>query len=159
MNRKVAPFRFKMRESLTSDKKILQVFAGEYYYSDNQPSSITFHVKLASAVLNYDLTLADSTWTEQLWAAAVDKVLTDVEFLIGDESISAHRSILSTRSPVFAGMFASGMKEARTGQVRIDDVDLDSFRFFLRFLYTGTLVATAEQAKIFAVADKYQVPR
>jgi len=54
-------------------------------------------------------------------------------------------------------MFASGMEEARTGQVRIDYVDPDSFRHFIQFLYTGTLVATADKAKIFIVADKYQV--
>ena len=113
---------------------------------------------LVSAVRNYDLTLADSTWTEKLWAAAVDKVLTDVEFLIDGESISAHRSLLSARSPVFAAMFASGMKEARTGQVRIDDVDPDSFRHFMQFLYiTSTLVVSTDKAKIFTVADKYQV--
>jgi len=57
---------------------------------------------LVSAVRNYDLTLADSIWTEQLWAAAVDKVLTDVEFLIAGDSISVHRTLLSARSPVFA---------------------------------------------------------
>jgi len=49
------------------------------------------------------------------------------------------------------------MKEARTGQVRIDDVDPDSFRHFMQFLYTSALVVSADKAKIFAVADRYQV--
>ena len=146
--------RLKMREKPTKDDKKLQVFSVDL---TSIPPSVTFHVKVTSTVPNFGLTFADSTWTQQLWAAAIDKVLTDVEFLVAGESISAHRSLLSARSPVFAGMFASGMEEARTGQVRIDDVDPDSFRYFLQFLYTGTLVPSADKAKIFAISDKYQV--
>jgi len=146
--------RLKMREKPTSDNKKLHVFAVELI---SIPSSVTFHVKVAYKVPNFGLTFAESTWTHQLWAAAVDQILTDVEFLIADESISAHRSLLSARSPVFAAMFSARMEEARTGQVCINDVDPDSFRHFLQFLYTGNLVAIADKAKIFAVADKYQV--
>jgi len=46
----------------------------------------------------------DSICNEQLWAAAVDRKITDGEFGIGigDEvTFDAHRSLLSTRSPVF----------------------------------------------------------
>ena len=49
--------------------------------------------------------------------------MTDVEILVGEDAFGAHRSLLSARSPVFAAMFASGMKEAECGQVRIEDVD------------------------------------
>ncbi len=147
-------YRIKMLEKKTNNDKKLQVFSFENL--PMHPSSVTFYVKVSSAVSNFGLTFADSTWTQQLWAAAVDKVLTDVEFIIAGESISAHRSLLSARCPVFAGMFASGMEEARTGQVRIDDVDPGSFRHFLRFIYTGTLLHSADKAEIFAVADKYQ---
>jgi len=146
----------KLRESPTSNNKKLQVFAVDLT-STSIPSPITFHVKLSSTVANFGLTFADSTWTEQLWVAAVDKLLTDVEFLIAGESMYAHRFLLSARSSVFAAMFASGMEETRTGLVRIDDVDPDSFRHFLQFLYTGTLVPNGDKAKIFAAADKYQV--
>lgn len=55
-------------------------------------------------------------------------------------------------------MFSSGMKEARTGLVRIGDVDPHSFHHFLHFLYTGTLLHTTDiKAKILAVADEYQI--
>ena len=53
--------------------------------------------------------------------------MTDVEFLVGEDSFVAHRSLLSVRSPVFAAMFSSGMKELETGQVHIEDVDLETF--------------------------------
>ena len=77
----------------------------------------------------------DSIWSEQLWDAAVNKKMTDVEFLVEDESFGVHRSFLSARSPVFAAMFASGMKEADTGQVCIEDVDPTTFQHPLKFLY------------------------
>ena len=82
----------------------------------------------------------------------------DVElFLVGEEAFGAHRSLRSARSPVFATMFASGMKEADTGQVRIEDVDPSTFKRFLKFLYTGMLEPSADREEIFVLADKYQV--
>jgi len=101
--------------------------------------------------------MLDSTWSEQLWAAAADKNMTDVEFLVGEESFGAHRSLLSARSPVFAAMFSSGMKEVETGRVRIEDVDSDIFQHFLKFLYTGIFDSSSMDEELFAVADKYQV--
>ena len=84
--------------------------------------------------------------------------MTDVEFLVGEEALGAHRSLLCARSPVFAAMFASGMKEAENGHVRIEDVDPPSFERFLKFLYTGLMdESLAMDEKLFAVADKYQV--
>jgi len=55
-------------------------------------------------------------------------------------------------------MFNSGMAEAKTGQVRInDDIDPDIFRSFLEFLYVGELKSFKEKEQLFALADKYQV--
>jgi len=56
-------------------------------------------------------------------------------------------------------MFESGMKESVSGKVRIEDVDPPTFHRFLKFLYTGTLEASAmDDDKLFTVADsKYQV--
>ena len=55
-------------------------------------------------------------------------------------------------------MFDSGMKELQTGKVQIDDVDPDTFRCFLEFLYTGMLEASSIiSEKLFKVADKYGV--
>jgi len=99
----------------------------------------------------------DSTFGEQLWAAAVNKKMTDVEFLVGVEAFGAHRSLLSARSPVFASMFASGMKETKTGKVCIEDVDPTTFQQFLKFLYTGTFEPSSMDQDLFEVADKYQV--
>ena len=83
--------------------------------------------------------------------------MTDVEFLVGDEDFGSHRLILSVRSPVFAAMFSSGMKEVETGQVHIEDVDLETFLKFLKFLYTGTLETSSMSRELFTIADRYRV--
>ena len=54
-------------------------------------------------------------------------------------------------------MFSSGMKEAETGQVCIEDTDSDTFQVFLKFLYTGTFEPSSIDQDLFEVADKYQV--
>ena len=144
-----------MNENPAVDSTLFQTF----YCSDSfeVPCRIFFYVKLSSMVSNFGHKFVDSTWKEQLWASAVNKQFTDVEFLVGDESISAHRSLLSARSPVFAAMFASGMEETITGQVCIEDADFSTFCDFLKFLYTGTLESSVKKEKLLAVADKYQV--
>ncbi len=83
--------------------------------------------------------------------------MTDVEFLVEEEAFGAHRSLLSARSPVLAAMFTSGMKEAKTGKVLIEDVDSSLFGIFLKFLYTGTFEPSSRDRELFTVADKYQV--
>jgi len=118
---------------------------------------VTFHVKLVSTVNNYINKPLDSTWSGHLWAAAVNRKMTDVEFLVGEEAFGAHRSLLSARSPVFAAMFASGMNEAVTGRVTIEDVDPTTFKRFLKFIYTGMFKFSALDEELFTVADKYQV--
>lgn len=121
------------------------------------PLQITFYIDQMTTIPNYDFKFIDATWSDQLWSAAVNQSSTDFEFLIGDESIAAHRFILSSRSHVFAGMLDSGMTESRTGQMHLVDDDLSTFRHLLEFLYTGKLPSTADRAKLFLLADKYRV--
>jgi len=153
---------FPMKEKPTHNKNLLQLFMIREAYLTfspllSLPFLITFNVKLRSTVHNFINKMMDSTWSEQLWAAAVDREITDVEFLVGQEVFGAHRSLLSARSPVFAAMFASEMKEAKTGQVRIDDVDPATFQQFLKFLYAGMFECSSMNRDLFKVADKYGV--
>ena len=77
--------------------------------------------------------------------------------LVGEDTFGAHRSLISARNPVFAAMFASGMKEAETGRVLIGDVDSTAFHRFLKFIYTEMLNFQAMDEKHFTVAHKYGV--
>jgi len=76
------------------------------------------------------------------------------------ERFTAHKFILSMRSPVFRAMFAGSMREAVTNEVTIPDVQPVVMREFLHFLYTDIcspdmLVKHAE--KLLAAACKYEV--
>jgi len=79
--------------------------------------------------------------------------MADVE----EVTFGAHRSLLSPHSPVFTAMFTCGMKEAESGQIRIEDIDPITFKHFLKFLYTGMFEPSTIDKELFTVADKYQV--
>ena len=81
----------------------------------------------------------------------------DVAFEISGEVIPAHKLILSARVPVFEAMFSSGMKEAKTGRIRIDDTDAASFKHLLRFIYCGKLPEDFKETvdSLLPIADKY----
>ena len=121
--------------------------------------SIDFHVIITSCIKNYKSQLEDVLWTTQLWESTEKKLLTDVEFVfVGEkETLCAHRFILSARSPVFAAMFTSDMLESKTGRVEIKDVDVNLFKHFLKFIYTGKLETSARNLDLLALADKYEI--
>ena len=126
---------------------------------------VQFNVKLSSTIPNIDFKFRDRSFEEELWGAARALNLTDFMFLVGSASFPAHRSLLAARSPVFAAMLNSGLEEAQTGQVLINDTDPETFGLFLRFLYVGELegdegemviISGPMKKKLFALADKYQ---
>ena len=121
------------------------------------PLRIPFYVDQVTTIPNFDFKFIDATWSDQLWSAALEQSFTDFKFLIGEESIAAHRFILSARSLVFAGMLESGMTESQTGQMRLVDDDPSTFLHLLEFLYTGMVSSTAEREELFLLADKYGV--
>eukprot|EP00428_Durinskia_dybowskii_P014987 CAMPEP_0170218982 /NCGR_PEP_ID=MMETSP0116_2-20130129/9163_1 /TAXON_ID=400756 /ORGANISM="Durinskia baltica, Strain CSIRO CS-38" /LENGTH=374 /DNA_ID=CAMNT_0010469629 /DNA_START=1 /DNA_END=1125 /DNA_ORIENTATION=+ len=65
----------------------------------------------------------------------------DVTLRVADGEIQAHRSVLAARSPVFDRMLApdSGMLEASTGLVQIEDLDMATAKPLCDFMYTGAL--------------------
>ncbi|EFX77450.1 hypothetical protein DAPPUDRAFT_26434, partial [Daphnia pulex] len=76
------------------------------------------------------------------------------------QHIGGHSHILVARSPVFAAMFQHEMKETKTGQVSIQDIQLDIFKQLLHFIYSGrlSLPLTETSAKrLFEAADKYDI--
>ena len=153
--------RIKISEEETFDEDLLKIYECSTeeltLLALSCPFVITIKAKLRSYISNFINKTMDSTWGDQLWAAAVNRKMTDVEFLVGEEAFGAHRSLISARSPVFAAMFISGMKEAATGQVRIEDVDPTTFQHFLKFLYTGMFEPSSKDRELFKVADKYGV--
>ncbi len=127
----------------------------------NFPKEIIFFFKLVSTVPTFSYNFVDRSFGDNLWTVASNKKLTDVEFIVGSSTFSAHRSLLMARSSIFAAMFKnSETEEARTGKVHINDVDPDTFSIFLRFLYEGEIHKNCERAlkkKLFTLAVKYKV--
>ena len=109
------------------------------------------------------LKLEQRLWT-QASAAYEDLFLkgsdSDVTFVIGKEEIPAHKVILAARVPYFANMMSSGMVEAQTKEVKIDDTDAESFTRMLRYVYCAQLPDDLEYFafKLLPLADKYDLP-
>lgn len=115
--------------------------------------------------------------TEKQKFGAQEQLITDLEnlykskkfadvILVAQEGqeFSAHRALLSARSPIFAAMFEhESTKEALEGRVVIEDVRAEVLDLLLNFLYTGKVdktfaIGNEELAvELLAAADKYQI--
>ena len=88
-------------------------------------------------------------------------VFKDVTFKVGQDGvlIKASKFILCARSCVFKGMLCSGMLEAKTKFIVIDDIDETAFRHLLYFIYTDRVLDDLEEyaAQVLVAATKYQV--
>jgi len=135
-----------------------QMFTRTISLMQGFPDKITFHVKLVNKIENFNYSFRD-LFEKDIWALANSERFSDVEVVVGARTFRAHRALLSARSPVFSAMFTSGMEEARTGRVQIDDVDPETFDQFLRFLYHGESKSYDADMKknLYVVADRYQV--
>ncbi|EFX86049.1 hypothetical protein DAPPUDRAFT_193467 [Daphnia pulex] len=89
------------------------------------------------------------------------QILCDIQFEFNDgQTIGAHVSILSARSPVFSAMFQSGMVESQTRRVIITDISTEVFRQLLIYLYTGYAPKLEEESMtppLLEAAEKYGV--
>ena len=128
-----------------SNEPAIQMFTFilEGYTHTDVLTSYNFYIHVVKTVDDYCYRPMDALMGDQLWAAAKEKQFTDFEFLVGDRVFPAHKGIVAARSPVFAAMFKADMKESRTQQVVIEDIESSIFEEFLYFLYTGQLKRSA----------------
>ncbi|XP_033725448.1 BTB/POZ domain-containing protein 1-like [Pecten maximus] len=85
-------------------------------------------------------------------------IASDVTFIVGEERnrISAHKLVLLSRSPVFYAMLEGPMAEK--GEIIIPDISAETFRSFLRYLYTDKIDLTDRNVvPVFNAARKYCV--
>lgn len=88
-----------------------------------------------------------------------DHSTSDICFVVNDQEIKAHKSIVSARSPVFAAMFSADMKEKLTHRVDIQGIEPNIFKAILLFLYTDQVQLTkANGADLLAAANQYSIP-
>ena len=84
----------------------------------------------------------------------------DVTFVVNGEEIKAHEAILSARIPFFDKMLNSGMVEAQTKRIKIDDTDPATFKQMLKYVYCGKLPEDLNDsaAKLLPLTDKFDLP-
>ncbi|XP_063415861.1 BTB/POZ domain-containing protein 6-A-like [Mytilus trossulus] len=71
--------------------------------------------------------------------------------------IPAHKMILALRSPVFKAMFFGSFPQ-RGGDIRIEDIDLNTFRIVMKYLYTDHLQLSKDSViPVLYAAQKYQI--
>lgn len=87
-------------------------------------------------------------------------VLTDFKIICHGRKFAAHRVVLGEISPVFLRMLQTEMKESKTCEVVINDIDEDIMVEMIRFIYTGMANLNGIIAeKLLQVADKYGIEK
>ncbi len=156
---------FKMESKhLQKNAELLQYYTAQSEFDVKfNITAVSFDIKIASSIGNYHYDMMDDAWMNSFWTAATNKKLTDVEIFVGTVKLmEAHRVILSARSPV---MNAALNKISDTGKAVFTfdaEFDVDVVKFFLNFLYTGSLktFATSESPnykQLLKLATKYEM--
>ncbi|CAL1276734.1 unnamed protein product [Larinioides sclopetarius] len=88
-----------------------------------------------------------------------DQNLCDVMLETKTSAFTAHTIILSARSPVFRAMFSADMKEKLNGVVDVSDLDDETVRQLLLFLYSNKLeeLKWEDALQLYEAADKYEI--
>ncbi|XP_047075805.1 BTB/POZ and MATH domain-containing protein 1-like [Lolium rigidum] len=95
--------------------------------------------------------------------------LTDVSFVTDDghggqaPPMRAHRAIIAARSPAFEAALCGQLLETNAHIITVPDMDTDTFKAMLRFIYTDDLPTGLDDDKairsLLAAADKYGLDR
>ena len=71
------------------------------------------------------------------------------------KEFKAHKSILASRSPVFAAMFEHDLEESKQNRVVITDIKLEVAEAMIRYIYAGKIDSIELYAmELLEAADK-----
>jgi len=84
-------------------------------------------------------------------------LFTDMILLVDRNKIHCHKMILGMYSNFFRQMFLSGMKESKSDEIELKDVDLTTIKNMLIFMYTGKVDNSKINEHLLAAADFYDV--
>ena len=76
-----------------------------------------------------------------------DRRYTDTEIIVEDSSFFCHRVIMAAVSPYFDAMYSSGMKESQDGVVTLQEIDKETFRAVIDFVYFDKKMLTTENVQ------------
>ncbi|GFQ66651.1 TD and POZ domain-containing protein 3 [Trichonephila clavata] len=96
---------------------------------------------------------------EYLRSLYVNGILCDTILCTSTETFPAHIVVLGAASPVFRAMFTNDMKEKSKGCVEISDLDADTVRQMLHYMYTDAVedLSWENALKLYTAADKYEI--
>ncbi|KAF8789786.1 TD and POZ domain-containing protein 4 [Argiope bruennichi] len=99
-----------------------------------------------------------SSYTKDMEKLLEEGDLSDVILRTRSKSFPAHKCVLSARSPVFKAMFKD-MEEKASKYVEIPDMDGDTLRDLLSYIYTNEVGELKWQSalKFYRAADEYEL--
>ncbi|KAF8788836.1 TD and POZ domain-containing protein 3-like [Argiope bruennichi] len=85
--------------------------------------------------------------------------LTDIELVVEDKVIKAHKFVLQARSPVFRNMLDHNLTETTHGTIQINDLDYPILQALIWYLYTAEVLTLpfVDVCDLYEAADKYQI--
>lgn len=83
--------------------------------------------------------------------------LTDVVLCIDNNKIHVHRLVLEMASKYFERMFATEMKESKSKEVQLKEIDLETLKSLIKFAYTHTVESKKINVKLLAASDYFEV--
>ncbi|KAL6728782.1 hypothetical protein Aduo_010518 [Ancylostoma duodenale] len=136
-----------------SNEAARQTFLPELRFSEDFDDSL---------VIRYDSDLHPihcAKVFESLEQLRSDGHLCDVEFLVGNETISAHKIVLAASIPYFKAMFTTDMLEARKHRIRITNIDHTTLRDLILLMYGHDLTISRTNVQAIMVAANFlQIP-
>mmetsp|Transcript_21486 Transcript_21486/g.30089 ORF Transcript_21486/g.30089 Transcript_21486/m.30089 type:complete len:607 (+) Transcript_21486:80-1900(+) len=101
-----------------------------------------------------------SSFVQDMRDLVNDDEYSDVTFIIDNQPVYAHRSILAHRCDHFAAMFRSGMRESVEREISIPNVSKEVFLLLMEYLYTDNVKVELEHAvELYITSDLYQLNR
>ncbi|GBM80962.1 TD and POZ domain-containing protein 1 [Araneus ventricosus] len=127
------------------------------YDCEDMQAAITNATNTNSSIEHHTKSL--TTLMDDLISFFSEGILYDTKLKTFTETFPAHSVVLSARSPVFKSMFATDMREKTKGCIDIEDLDANTVRQMLLFMYKDTLDDLYyEGAKsLYFAADKYNI--
>uniref|UniRef100_A0A8D0DB84 Kelch-like protein 3 n=1 Tax=Sander lucioperca TaxID=283035 RepID=A0A8D0DB84_SANLU len=75
-------------------------------------------------------------------------MLCDIQLVAGSIEVPAHRVVLASCSPYFYAMFTGDMSESKAHQVEIREVDGQTLRKLVDYIYTAEIEVTEENVQV-----------
>ncbi|CAD5214576.1 unnamed protein product [Bursaphelenchus okinawaensis] len=106
------------------------------------------------------ITIPPSSLSEDYSNLFTESICTDCEIVVDEQVFKAHKAILASRSEVFRAMFSYPTTEKDNNKVVIDDLDPETVKGMLHFIYGDNVPELDHLAiKLMSAADKYQLKR